>query len=397
MSYFAPYVDATGLHIPTYDDILQKRIADFKSIYGQDCYLDNDSADYQEIAVQSLSLYDAFQTVQLLWNQMSPATAIGAALALIVRFNGIKKKSATYSTCLVTLTGNQPVTIINGQVKDKNGNLWNLPPSVQIVPDNSNPTNYIANVLATCAVTGKVTALAGDISLIVTPTTGWTSVTNAAAATAGLDVESDSALRVRQSISVSLPSLTRKEGTAARIATIAGVTRYKVYENPTNSVDGYGHPVHSITCVVEGGAEADIVEAIRANKSDGCYTNGDIAVATQDSQGVAITIRYYRQVTVPIYATLHITGLTGYTSATTDAIKTAVAAYLNSLQIGECVTISAIYGAALSVMPTLNEPMFSVTAVTAAATISSQGSSDITMTFDQVASGDVANIDVVVS
>lgn len=43
MTYFKPYVDSTGLHIPTYNDILEDMIAAMKQIYGDDIYLDNSS------------------------------------------------------------------------------------------------------------------------------------------------------------------------------------------------------------------------------------------------------------------------------------------------------------------------------------------------------------------
>lgn len=51
MTYFKPYVDSTGLHIPTYNDILEDMIAAMKQIYGDDIYLDNSSPDYQLLSI----------------------------------------------------------------------------------------------------------------------------------------------------------------------------------------------------------------------------------------------------------------------------------------------------------------------------------------------------------
>ena len=50
MAYFAPFVDDAGLHIPTYIDIRDDLIAQYKTIFGEEIYLDNDSQDYQMIA-----------------------------------------------------------------------------------------------------------------------------------------------------------------------------------------------------------------------------------------------------------------------------------------------------------------------------------------------------------
>lgn len=99
MAYFTPYVDASGLHTPTYQDILDDLKYKMKAIYGQDIYLENDSADYQMLSIFALKIADSYQAVHYAYNSRSPDTAIGAALDSIVKLNGIMRKSAGYSTC----------------------------------------------------------------------------------------------------------------------------------------------------------------------------------------------------------------------------------------------------------------------------------------------------------
>ena len=65
MAYFAPYIDAAGLHIPTYADILEDLVQQAKLIYGQDIYLDNDSQDYQFISAFAAKAYDVMQGIVL--------------------------------------------------------------------------------------------------------------------------------------------------------------------------------------------------------------------------------------------------------------------------------------------------------------------------------------------
>ena len=60
MSYFTPYVDASGLHIPTYPDIRDDIILQMRKIYGNDIYLENDSADYQFISTLALKISDSY-------------------------------------------------------------------------------------------------------------------------------------------------------------------------------------------------------------------------------------------------------------------------------------------------------------------------------------------------
>jgi uncharacterized phage protein gp47/JayE len=87
---------------------------------------------------------------------------------------------------------------------------------------------------------------------------------------------------------------------------------------------------------------------------------------------------------VPIFVSMSVHGLNGFTSTTTAAIRTAIVNYLNSLQIGEEVTYSAMYGAALSVMSDLSLPQFSIKSVAIGTAASPTGTSDISINFNQV-------------
>ncbi|MCV5388702.1 baseplate J/gp47 family protein, partial [Escherichia coli] len=116
----------------------------------------------------------------------------GAALTSNVKINGIARKGATNSTVDLLLTGTAGTSITNGTVKDTNNVIWRLPASVVVGVDGT------ATVTATCSNSGSVAALAGTISTINTPTRGWTSVSNPAAATVGEPAETDAELRIRQ-------------------------------------------------------------------------------------------------------------------------------------------------------------------------------------------------------
>lgn len=359
MPYSRPYIDSSGLHVPVYDDILQDLITNVKSIYGSDIYLENDSADYQLLSIFALKVHDAMQAIQLAYNSRSPVNAAGAALDSIVKLNGIRRKTPSYSTCQVTLTGAPGTVVSNGVVQDLSGYRWRLPATVSIGPGGT------VTVTATCETIGAINAAISDISQIVTPTSGWTSVTNAVEAIAGQPVESDSQLRGRQAISTELPSHSMFAGTVAAVANVSGVARYKGYENNTNVEDDDGIPGHSIAMVVEGGDDEDIAFAIYANKSAGCGTHGTTTVPVLDPYyAVTIDISFFRPTYVDIFLSLTITPLAGYTSAIADDIKAALAEYLDTLEIGEDLTLSALYAVAMGVTD-LKSPAFSITALTA--------------------------------
>jgi hypothetical protein len=394
MAYAPPVVTAAGLSIPAYSDIRDSLVATYQSLYGQTTYLGEDAADYQWISAVSLKLSDNCSLCQLDYNSRAPLTAIGAALDSIVKLNGLVRKSASSSSVLLTLTGTAGTPILNGVVADVNGIYWSLPASVTI------GVGGTVTVNAVCQQPGPVAAEPGTVNRPVGGfTAGWVSVTNAYAAVLGNPVELDSQLRARQALSTALPSSTRLAGTIAEIAETAGVTRYNVLENQTNATDGYGNTGHSMTAVVEGGADLDVATAIYDNRGIGCNTQGatvptmTIVPVTDPNSGNITNIGFVRPVDLPIFVDISVHALGAVlTTALQASIVAALVAYLNSLQIGEEITQSGLYGAALSVMPNLSQPWFSIRALTLGLTASPVGTADLVLEFFQVATGITANV-----
>lgn len=396
MVYFAPYIDESGLHIPTYQDIENYLVEQARTIFGQDIYLENDSQDFQFIAAVSKLCYDTLLTSMLAYNARSPRTAVGTGLAAVVALNGIKPKSQTNSIVTVTCVGT-PYTVINsGIISDANGNKWNLPETVTI------GENGTVSVTATCQTAGAITAFAGEVNRIQTPTFGWTSVSNPAAATPGQPVEQDSDLRERQAISVAVPSQALTEGILGSVLAVENVLDAQLYENdtgaPLNTINGAynpgGFPEHSITLVVNGGADDDIARAIYLRKTPGCYTDGDIETEIVDQYNVTTTIRFYRPEEVMIDVEITIDPLANYTSDIGDDIIDAVTAYIDDLNIGQSLIISELWQAALST-DNNRYPLFSLKSITAGADGDPLATDDISLNFNQKAMAYTVNLTLV--
>ncbi|WP_309175846.1 baseplate J/gp47 family protein [Enterobacter roggenkampii] len=333
-------VTAEGISAPDYQTILDTLTSYFQQIYGSDAYLEPDSKDGQMVALMALAIHDANNTAISVYNCFSPATGYGAALTSNVKINGIARRGATNSTVDLLLTGTAGTSITNGTVKDTNNVIWRLPASVTI------GVGGTVTVTATCSNSGAVAALAGTITTINTPTRGWASVTNPAAATVGAPAETDAELRIRQGQSVALPSLTPFEGVDGAIANVAGVTRHKLYENDTGTTDSNGLPPHSISGIVDGGDVTEIAQTIRGNKGQGTATYGTTSVTAPDTYGNPHVISFSRSTDVPIYGHITLKAFTGYTSQIGVQIQQAVADYINGLTIGDDVMLSRIYSPA---------------------------------------------------
>lgn len=379
MAYTAPYIDDAGLHIPSYVDIRDDLVDQFKQIYGQDIYLENDSQDYQMISTFALKTYDTMQLLQIVYNNRSPKTAVGTALDSIVKLNGIARKAASYSTCVLTLTGDVGTVIAAGVAEDDAGNTWNLPENVAF-------TSSTIEVTAQCSAIGAIEASPGTITKITNPQKGWLSVTNTVPAVAGEPIETDEQLRYRQSISVAIPSQNMVNSTIAGIASVTGVTRYKVYDNDTNETDSNGIPGHSIAAVVEGGLDEDVAEQIYLRKGPGGGTYGTTSVIYINADGLPNIVRFFRPAYVPIDVTVTVKKNGTYTTAIADTIKNNVEQYINALDIGYDVLVTGILTAVAASITNVAQPEFSLQGITIGKDAGSLSTADIDILYNEVAS-----------
>ncbi|EDL3591227.1 hypothetical protein CRX22_06065 [Salmonella enterica subsp. enterica serovar Newport] len=384
-------VTAEGISAPDYQTILDTLTSYFQQIYGSDAYLEPDSKDGQMVALVALAIHDANNTAISVYNCFSPVTGYGAALTSNVKINGIARKGATNSTVDLLLTGTAGTTITNGTVKDTNNVIWRLPASVVIGVDGA------VTVTAICSSSGAVAALAGTITTINTPTRGWTSVTNPAAATVGAPAETDAELRIRQGQSVAIPSITPFEGVDGAIANIAGVTRHKLYENDTGKTDGNGLPPHSISAIVDGGDVTEIARTIRGNKGQGVRTWGKTSVTVPDKYGNPHIISFSRPTDVPVYGKITLKVFAGYTSQIGVQIQQAVADYINRLMIGDQVLLSRIYSPAnLGVISGGNARYYDIQELLIGKSPEAVAAANINIAYDESASCKPENIIITV-
>lgn len=365
MAYFSPYIDGTGMHIPLYQEIVDKLVEDMKQIFGDDIYLEADSQDYQQISIFARMIYDSYNLALLAYNNRTPKDAIGVGLDNIVALAGIQRKPATASTVVLTITGVDGTKISNGEVSDDNGNYWELPDEVII------PSNGIIDVTATSKEKGNVFALPNTITNINTPVYGWLSVTNKQASSAGIDVENDFELRGRFSLSVLGPSSSIFESLQESLAAIPGVTRVRGYENDTSATSTgtvppnvpAGIPSHTISFVVEGGNDVDVATELYMKKTPGCGTFGTTTVKLQSVTGNILAVNFYRPQYTNVKVKITIKQLDGYTSDYVDKMQEAVSTYITEMSIAEALYNSVLISVALEAMNSKNYPAYTVTKV----------------------------------
>ncbi|WP_029570451.1 baseplate J/gp47 family protein [Pantoea ananatis] len=385
-------VNAQGISAPDYQTILSTITGYFQQIYGTDAYIDPDSKDGQMISLLALAIHDANNSAIQVYNSFSPSTAMSDALSRNVKINGIGRNGETRSVVDLLCIGTTGQTITNGSVRDANNIIWNLPASVTIQPGGQ----VIAT--ATCATPGAVAAMPGTINQISTPTRGWTSVTNPSAATVGTAVEQDSALRIRQSQSVALPSITPFAALDGAISNVPGVTRHKLYENDTGSADANGLPAHSVAAIVDGGDVTAVAQIICGKKGQGVSTFGSTSVVVPDYWGNPHTIYFSRPSPVPVYVAITLKVFTGYTTQVGNDIKTAVAAYINALSIGDDVLLSRVYSPAnLGVMSGGESRYYDINSLQIGRSAAGVAAANIVTAYNEAVTCSVDNIAITVA
>ena len=93
MSYFAPYIDETGLHMPTYEERLEELMTAYRQIFGEGIVLDPAVPDYQLLSVFARALDDTSALVLDDYNSRNPGYATGTGLDLAAQQYGISRFS----------------------------------------------------------------------------------------------------------------------------------------------------------------------------------------------------------------------------------------------------------------------------------------------------------------
>lgn len=293
------YVDLTGLHLESLAEIVTGLEDGFKGIYGNDINLDANSPDGQMINLFAQAKIDILDLISSVYSSFSPSAAAGAVLDQRCALNGIIRKGSTTSTVYVVVTTTAAVSLVGLSagsgtpftVADAAGNKFYLTTSVT--------TGIGANSLHfTAAVAGAIEISAGSITTIDTVTAGVTSVANAGGATvAGVDEETDAALRYRRAVSVSNPSSGFLDGLMGALLAIESVMYAKVFENNTATTNAYGIPAHSIWAVVDRSGDTGvtgltgIAQTIYERRNVGCgmyYGTGSTG-ATGTAKTINIT------------------------------------------------------------------------------------------------------------
>jgi len=195
-----------------------------------------------------------------------------------------------------------------------------------------------------CLTTGPIGCPIGALNIIYKGIVGWDSLSNAAAGTPGVNVESRSDFEFRRKNSVGINSLNSIQAVRAAVLSVVDVLDAYVDDNSTNAVVNKGSTsfpmaANSIYVAVAGGVAADVAYAIWSKKSLGCQYNGSTTYTYTDTSGGVIpyptyVINWVTPAALPVYFAVSITNNPALPSNIITLIKQAIVDAFNGVDGG---------------------------------------------------------------
>jgi uncharacterized phage protein gp47/JayE len=334
-----PYgLTTNGFVIKRLADIKTELETAFKSEFGDAINLQPQAPIGQIIGIFSERLSLLWELAEGVYNSFDPASATGTSLDRICAVVGVVRQQATKSTVTVTCTGTAATVIPMGTVFSVAGDEDARFVSIAEVTIAGGGT--IANPCE-AETAGAVEAPTGTLTVIETPITGLTSITNASDAVVGEDEETDAALRFRRNLELQQSDAGTLEAIRVALTEVEDVTRVAAFENVTDADDGDGRPPHSFEMVVQNGTDQDIGDAIWEKKPAGIQSYGTEDVDVVDSMGVTQTVYFSRPSEVDIYVIVNVVREEATALPTEAQVKAKVLEYGDTLNMGDDVLPTA--------------------------------------------------------
>lgn len=336
-----------GITIESLVEVTAELSEAYRSIYGQNINLDQDTPDGQRVGVEAKARADVQAFILDLYNSIDPDLARGVSLDRIIKIAGITRRPATRSSWDIDVTTNRPVTLNVGYtIDDDLGQSWQVVTAVDL-PTGTTAVTFLAVDF------GAVSNTAGAALTQNTIVLGVTALNAPGDPVVGANEETDVELRQRRNLSLQNPSYSTTGGLFARLANTPGVLDVQVYENDQDTEDVVRDiGPHTIWCVVEGGELADIAETIAKNKTGGTALKGTIEVVYNEERirpnGSSFVVphimRFDRPVTTLLYVTVNATRKVASEPVDTVLIAQRLAA--RNYSIGEEAVASELYDVA---------------------------------------------------
>lgn len=198
---------------------------------------------------------------------------------------------------------------------------------------------------------GYYPLVAGGITGISSAFTGYSNVTSLTDMSTGTNVETDAELRSRFNDELDEATAATRPAIIKTLLDTDGVTKVKIYDNPT-AYDTTESPAFTFTTVVSGGEDTDIAQVLYKSKPINTLTAGTTSVVVNTEDDNTETIKFDYATASPYSLKMAYSTATGRVLSTTE--KTSIYDALETLEayfeIGSSVTNDQIKGVVYSAL-----------------------------------------------
>lgn len=379
-------VTTTGFVAKTIADVRSALNAGYRSVFGLAVNVDLRSRNGQMIGLFAEQLVEAWQLAEAIVNALNPRTATGLLLDFLCALTGTIRRAAFPSAVRLTLTGTPTTLVLTGKRAQVNGtstkfqliadatiaaasdwlattgyaehayarnggNIYQVTtPGLSAgsggpsgtgssIPDGSVVWTFVGvgtgyvEVDAEATENGRLQGYSRSITIIDTPVAGWSGVSNRLDADPGALLETDGELRRRREQELGAQGSSPLPGIRAAVLGVTDVTTCTVYENNTDNTVG-GIPPHSFECIIEGGDDTEIAQALFDSAAGGIPPFGSTVEVITDTEGNDHNIGFSRPELVDAYVEVTATIGGEYPADGEDQVKQAIVAAGDALLLG---------------------------------------------------------------
>lgn len=318
------------------DAILDGLNNKFLAAFGSTFDISPEGPDGQVIGVVADEINLCWTQAENVFNAYRPGAVQGIGLDNVCELTNTVRYVDLHTKVTTLCSGTQGTVVPAGSVVSDGTMNFTTNTDVEIPGD----------VTVTANVAGEYYVAPHTITKIVTTgITGWTGVDNEDVGQTGIDYEQDPALRARRDKTTAISGSATVESIYAALTDL-NLTYLRIRDNDTGAAIGT-QPAGTIFVVVEGGTKNDIARRIYNSKTGGIPTFGTESIEIKDSKGYPHTIKFSRPTGQEIFVTGTFKRRAGSNISSNDAIdelKQAAVDYLNSLQPGQSVVWSYMFG-----------------------------------------------------
>lgn len=333
-------LDDTGFTAPTYDEILDSIEGDLQTKFGTDIVLTPNSNFGIIARLMSWYIFQLIDQLQQTYYSGFVSTASGTALDRLANNVGLTRKVEMPATGQVVIKTSGEYLLQAGELFETDGGVM-----YELIGDTltskQNDGSYQATGDVQCVEAGSLgNSAANTVTIVSNPDDNIISVSNPAPMSGGQDNETDEEFRKRIIAENKSTESATVNGLETALLNLSGVRQVKV-ETVAGATDDASNSIY-IYCL--GGDRKAIARAIADHVALGTQLKGDITEKVADYTGQLREYSFSFAKELPIYATVKVTTNTGWDADNGPSqIKSAVADYINSLNMGDTVRWTKAY------------------------------------------------------